>query len=293
MESFFHQEKEWLWRYCLTIDRKPSVFYNAGQAPYGNFLLHGPPGTGKSTLVYRLGMALSRHVVSVDLSCMNKIEAYESIRTPKIMGVRCNVSHCIILLEEFDIAIDKLTKKSVQSPMTRKRNDGASQMACTCEFLGVDDELCISCFARKKEEQEKEESEEVQKMNRNKFTIEDLLELLQGPIPNTQSLIFATTNKYHEIKTKCPALFRPGRLTPVHFDHLNAKSFDDLCLYHFGKTMDAKVPDQETPDQESPRVIPHSTASIISMVMKAKTMHDDNDKAFEYFQEMFCSSISE
>ena len=310
IDSFFHQEKDWIWRYCMTVDRNPALFYNAGQAPYGNFLLYGPPGTGKSTLVYRLGMALGRHIVSVDLSCMDKYEAYSAIRKPQFGGIDSEASKCIILLEEFDIAIEKLVapiakkifrvQKSTAARVAREMallaavrdEEEKSYGVCTCETIlgGDEDDVCLSCFEeeeRKKEKKKKveeqesrEEREEREEQDERKFTIEDLLELLQGPVPSERSLIFATTNKFEEIKVRCPALFRPGRLTPVHFDHLNMKTFDDLCRYHFGKTLEKR-----------PERIFHCTASLIGMVMKAKTMFDDNDKAFEYFQEAFWKEV--
>lgn len=283
IDSFFHQEKDWIWRYCMTVDRNPSVFYNAGQAPYGNFLLYGPPGTGKSTLVYRLGRALGRHIVSVDLSCMDKYQAYHAIRKPHFDGMELEASQCIILLEEFDIAIENLVAPIVKKiDMFVKKveidEEEKSFGPCTCETLVDEDEdvVCRSCFLRDDMKERKKKAEERESREGKKFTIEDLLELLQGPVPSERSLVFATTNKFEEIKVRCPALFRPGRLTPVHFNHLNMEAFDDLCRYHFGKTFEKR-----------PERIIHCTASLIGMVMKAKTMFDDNDRAFEYFQEMF------
>jgi hypothetical protein len=304
MDSFFHQEKEWLWRYCLSVQDTPQVFYDAGQAPYGNFLLYGPPGTGKSTLVYRLGMALGRHIVSVDLSSMSKHDAYWAIRQPSIDGVNYEPNQCIILLEEFDIAIDKLSAKSqevtqemglfswlakpqkVKTPPVKVEKKELKP--CTCDTS--DGDLCDGCVHNDEIVEEEQKQEEEQKKSasesltawsniKKEFTVEDLLELLQGPVPSDQALIFATTNKYQEIKKKCPALFRPGRLTPVHFDHLTVKCFQELCQYHFKQEM-----------KECPEKIVPSTAAIISMVMKAKTTHTDVELAFAYFQQLFLES---
>lgn len=306
MDSFFHQEKEWLWRHCLAVQDTPQVFYDAGQAPYGNFLLYGPPGTGKSTLVYRLGMALGRHIVSVDLSSMSKYDAYWAIRQPSIDGSTYEPHECIILLEEFDIAIDKLSAKSEEvfqevglfnwlaKPKIPKKVEAPKvervPAECTCDELSDDHgaTICNGCHENNKaeaaeEEQKKSASESMSAWSniKKEFTVEDLLELLQGPVPSDRALIFATTNKYQEIKKKCPALFRPGRLTPVHFDHLSAECFQELCRYHFEQEM-----------KECPEKITPCTAAIIGMVMKAKTAHsEDNTKAFEMFTQLFLESL--
>ncbi len=42
-------------------------FVLARQTPAAAFLLHGPPGTGKSAFAARVAKALQRHLISVDL----------------------------------------------------------------------------------------------------------------------------------------------------------------------------------------------------------------------------------
>jgi hypothetical protein len=277
MDSFFHQQKEKIWNYCKAVQDTPNVFYDVGQAPYGNFLLYGPPGTGKSSLVYRLGMSLGRHIVSVDLSNMSKYDAYWAIRQPSIDGERYEPSECIILLEEFDIAIDKLSAKSMEVNKTMSMVDWFNikspigkkeRKECEC-----DEDDCDVC-------KKKEKKDSIWSSMKQEFTVEDLLELLQGPVPSDRSLIFATTNKYKEISQTCPALFRPGRLTPINFDHLSAEAFRDLCIYHFG--------------EEMPNItgtIPISTASIIGMVMTAKTSNVHGASAFAHFQRLYAEEL--
>ena len=70
----------------------------------------------------------------------------------------------------------------------------------------------------------------------NEFKIGDLLELLQGPVQLEGQIVIATTNHYDKIKEICPALFRPGRLTPIHFDYLDRKSLDQMSEFYFGQT---------------------------------------------------------
>lgn len=67
------------------------------------------------------------------------------------------------------------------------------------------------------------------------ITLEDLLEIFQGPVPLDGSIIIATTNKYEEISKLCPALFRPGRLTPIHFNNLEKDILNNMTKYFFAK----------------------------------------------------------
>ena len=75
------------------------------------------------------------------------------------------------------------------------------------------------------------------------LSLEDLLEIFQGPVPLEGSIIFATTNKYDEIKKLCPALFRPGRLTPIHFDNATNTMADELCQYFYNKSFSQHNPE--------------------------------------------------
>lgn len=84
----------------------------------------------------------------------------------------------------------------------------------------------------------------------------DLLELFQGAVPIKKRMIIATTNNFEHIKNIIPALFRPGRLTPLKFDHLNWASFCDLCNYHY----------KEIPTD--PFVIKIPTSQLVELVAK-------------------------
>ncbi len=75
--------------------------------------------------------------------------------------------------------------------------------------------------------------------NSDDLTVGDLLSLFQGPGQVEGQLIFATTNRFEHIKEICPALIRPGRLTPVHFENIDKESLCDL-MFHFFEMKIAK-----------------------------------------------------
>jgi hypothetical protein len=73
----------------------------------------------------------------------------------------------------------------------------------------------------------------------------DLLTLFQGPNPRKGAIFIATTNDLEYIQDKCPALVRPGRLTPVEITYMNKGEFIDFCNYHF---KDEKIDANKIPD---------------------------------------------
>lgn len=291
IDSFFHKNKDWIWSYCNSVHNTPDIFRNAGQVPYGNFLLHGPPGTGKSTLVYRLAMTLGRHIVSVDLSNLGKFRAYWSIRRPDFAYSSHDPSECIILLEEVDIAIKKIyentKRKKIMNRLVELTPESTKCIDPTKCMEEKNAEKCVGC--KKSVERDAILNSGLLTPDTNgggkndpknsEMVIEDLLELLQGPVPSDGSLIFATTNHYEEIKEMCPAIFRPGRLTPVFFDNLDSSSFDEMCMFYFGKTV------------KTPTTISVTTSSLVGMAMTVKTRFpNDNDAALDAFVKLFESN---
>lgn len=74
------------------------------------------------------------------------------------------------------------------------------------------------------------------------LTIEDIQEILQGPIPLEGAIIIATTNKYNEMREKCPALFRAGRLTPIEFGNADMWFINEVSKFYFKKDVDIVLP---------------------------------------------------
>jgi hypothetical protein len=220
--SFFSPHKDRLWDYLSNIHYKPEVFHRFGQGARCNLLLHGPPGTGKSTFVYRLAMSLGRHIISIDLTALgdDRTKIYQVVQSPRVKEYTMTPNKYIVLLEEFDIAVTHLKEKN-------KRPDFSSMW----KMYGSHKTDVES------ESDETKEPPTLYSRSTREFELEDLLEILQGPVPLEGSIIIATTNKYEEIKDICPALFRPGRLTPVEFGYLDWASLQEMSRHYFGKDL--------------------------------------------------------
>ena len=276
MKTFFSPHKTYLWNYISAIHYEPEIFHAKGQGAYCNLILYGPPGTGKSSFAYRIARCLERSIYSVDISsiCDDKSKVYHAIRSGfkhkqnkncscTVIGIKCdacknknkNISSAsaVVLLEEFDITFRYLINKQKKK-----------------------EEKYRACL-------EKGEPFEDEKTRSEDFEIQDLLEILQGPVPNEGGIIIATTNHFEEMKEQCPALFRPGRLTPVHFDYLDYGSLQELTEYYFGRKL-------EFPSQIKINV---PTSEIIEMAMSANITHKkDSDEAFEYFKNALNNRLS-
>lgn len=235
MNSFFHQEKHRLWKTIKTVCTDPEYYITRGQTPRISLLLHGRGGTGKSSLIYRIAQCTKRHIVSLDLRNLSKYEAYHMIQKPRDESYK----KYILLFEEFDISIKELYIREQK----QLKDENYDQMI----------ELVKS---------EKYEAVKIKDDKTNDLRLRDLLEIFQGPIPFEQMIIMATTNKYQEIKEMCPELFRPGRLTPVHFDYINKETLQEISMYYFQQPFPDYLPD----------ILTIPTSQIIELAFEALNM---------------------
>lgn len=224
LASYFSPVKNEIWKRIEQIHYNPESILNLGQIPNFNILAYGPPGSGKSTFAYRIAMALNRHLISIDLSTLCDLPLYtiySLIISPTRCGLTYSSNQCVIILEEFDRAIFTLNQR-------QKKRD-----LLICPPWMMKEEF-MQDKEEKKKGKDKKEDEEGRTKN---FDLGDLLELLQGPIPNSGSIIIATTNHYEKIKEILPALFRPGRLTPIKFDYLDYTTLQELSMFYFQKEL--------------------------------------------------------
>lgn len=260
IDTFFHPKKDILWKLFDGINSESSEIYNLGQFPRACLLLHGPPGTGKSTLAYRVAMSLKRHLISVDLRNVKSFHDAHSMLSGVVMkGTYYTHRACVFVLDEFDRLVNSLIEKDkeVVYPFYGGLNTGKTS----------DNEAV----------EEEEEGDSNQNNNRTisygrsstDFKLQDLLELLQGPVPMEGGIIIATTNKYKEMKEACPALFRPGRMTPVYFGYPDREIYDKISYNFFGRGIDFDVP----------QFFP--TSGVIDIAVNARML----EYGYDYFKQ--------
>ena len=247
-------EKDRLWSLIKEIDQNKDYYRRYGQTPKLNLLLHGPPGTGKSSFAYRVAMTLKRDIISMDLTkypnrfIIDKL-MHGYINVCLSNGNMISPSQSVYVFDEFDRTIEflmaaqdkekrlfesKLKSMSAgqglaallgsaatnNSKSNRKSNSGS-------DSDGEEDDFTIPSV------DDSTSGEPSTGFASQLLTIKDLLEIFQGVVDVDGRLIFAMTNHFEKIKKECPALFRPGRLTPVYFGYINRDTLADIIRYYF------------------------------------------------------------
>ncbi|MBA42524.1 MAG: hypothetical protein CMF62_00755 [Magnetococcales bacterium] len=90
------------------------------------------------------------------------------------------------------------------------------------------------------------------------ITIQDILEILQGPVPIEGMIAIATTNDLDAIKKMNPAIVRNGRLTPVYFGNPTYDILDEISRFYYSQPLNLKF---------DGRII-ESTTSIIEIALQ-------------------------
>ena len=215
--------------------------------------------SGKSNFIYRVATLLKKSIISIDLNLYidKKQDLYslfhsQEFNLPNNNNKQTINKNSIIILEEFDNCIKRLVdleklhqfkSNAIRQSFDSKKN-AISIKNNEKDTDHTDSYGSISSNSKSHREFSNKLSminldidTSIKAMNESSksdiLRLSDLLELFQGPIPIKDRLIIATTNHFEEIKNTLPALFRPGRLTPIHFPYLDWKSFNELCYYYF------------------------------------------------------------
>jgi hypothetical protein len=290
IKTLFHPDINKWWGVIKNINYNPHKFWDNGMCPRLNLLLHGPPGTGKSTFAHRVAMATKRHLINVKLSHYTKDELVRIFHEPEINGEPCLPKEVIYVLDEFDLDLDNIISKSQhkakQAEKMEATIDGYFKTAVSQDDTTVEqvDEKSKKPVQRVTSDVTSRVSkasdvldnmsktfDKVNVMKSDIVTVEDLLTIFQGAIPIEGCIIIAMTNKFEEIEKICPKLFRPGRLTPVYFGYFDVKMVKKVSRYYFGKEFETELDDNMTI-----QVAPAQFMELVSSSM----MQDESYNAF-------------
>lgn len=280
-DTFFSEYK----KFMFTIMKEKINYDISSAGGWNNLILHGPAGVGKSSFIYRIATIMKKSIISVDLSLYldKKKELYalfhgQEFKLPEGNDNYNVANNTIIILEEFDNTIKKLVdleqiyklkQDLIELDFDKKKqslinDNGETDIITSDDPRPKKEKLSIA-----KVTHEIDQILHTNNINTKSdiLRISDLLELFQGPVPVKDRLIIATTNYYDDIKNTLPALFRPGRLSPLAFNYLTWDLLNELTQYYFDTQM--------TVDQFK---ITIPTSQIIELALRYK-----ND--FESFQE--------
>ncbi|KAF8989792.1 hypothetical protein BDQ17DRAFT_1393236 [Cyathus striatus] len=189
------------------------------------YLLHGVPGSGKSSLIHALAgeLLLDIYVVSLSASWIS-----DSTLTTLMGRVP---ARCVVLLEDLDAAFTRSVSRDNKEDKDGEKKDGEQGDA------GANNGGVSSGLGRRRRRGD-------QLSDVNTLSLSGLLNALDGVAAAEGRLLFATTNHLERLD---PALSRPGRMD-VWIEFKNASKWQAEALFRnfFPSAEEEEEPIDET-----------------------------------------------
>jgi hypothetical protein len=217
--DFFLNNKEW--------------YFNKG-IPYSLGIgMHGPPGTGKTSLIKAIGNYTNRHIVIISLKMIKTRSQLNSI----FFEDRYNIDNKkgsigfdkkIIVFEDIDCVSDIVMDRSKKKEKAKKIGNKLDELSASSN-INVGD--LLETISEKKMDFSKITNEE------EPITLDDILNLWDGIRETPGRIMIISSNHYYDLD---PALIRPGRIDiTLELSYASRQIINTMYRHLFDEDIDA------------------------------------------------------
>ncbi|KAH9148553.1 hypothetical protein AeRB84_008128, partial [Aphanomyces euteiches] len=234
-ESLFFDDKPTLLHLLDNFVEKKGKFAIQGFPYKMGLLLHGPPGTGKTSLIKAIAQHTKRHIVNISLSKIKTNQELMDMMFDLTFGlagedlpIKLGFEHLIFVMEDVDCASNVVLARTPSTDKPEQDDamldlvsimEGMSSDASSSSLLGP--KVSASSFG-----------------NKDKLNLAGLLNVLDGVVDSPGRILIMTTNHPEMLD---PALIRPGRVNKkVKLGHMSSRQTQLMVQHYFACTLDAK-----------------------------------------------------
>jgi hypothetical protein len=217
-DNIFFLEKESLLKRLDKFSQESDFYFKMGIPHMFGLLLHGTPGSGKSSTIKAIAKKLNMHILSVPL---NKIktasELVDIFTNPYINNKKIPIDKRIYVFEDIDCMSDVVMK--------REGNDDKNEMKHEKKKSSESVEKQTIIINNKDSKMEYVNSDV------DELTLHTILNILDGLMEQPGRVVIMTTN-YPELLD--PALIRSGRIDmKINFGHTTTKTIREMFEFYY------------------------------------------------------------
>eukprot|EP00629_Pelagomonadales_sp_RCC1024_P000604 CAMPEP_0119269292 /NCGR_PEP_ID=MMETSP1329-20130426/6756_1 /TAXON_ID=114041 /ORGANISM="Genus nov. species nov., Strain RCC1024" /LENGTH=546 /DNA_ID=CAMNT_0007269289 /DNA_START=58 /DNA_END=1694 /DNA_ORIENTATION=- len=208
-DTLFFREKRRVLQAIDDFEAKAGKYEIPGFPHKLGLLLHGPPGTGKTSLIKAIAAKTKRHVINVRLSQVGtNAKLCDWLFDGKFQvdedTVKVPVDKCVFVFEDIDCVSDVVLARA---PTARSASAPVEDVAVDSSKPGpasADDRLSLA----------------------------GLLNALDGVVDAPGRIVIMTSNHPEKLD---PALVRPGRVNlKLYLGYVDAAAAREMCAHYFG-----------------------------------------------------------
>ncbi|GLD98368.1 hypothetical protein PINS_up007065 [Pythium insidiosum] len=235
-ENLFFDEKQPVISLLDNFMNKTGKFSIRGFPYKLGFLLHGPPGTGKTSLIKAIAQHTKRHIVTINLSKIKtNQELLDAVFDLKFSvedmdyPITLSFKDVVFVMEDIDCAsriVEKRDSSESKYTIEKKREDRVDRMVESQKMAEMDDDDMPDLIGPMPKPKD---------TSNDKLNLSGLLNVLDGVIDCPGRIVVMTTNHPEKLD---PALIRPGRVNKMLLlTHMNSTQARHMIEYFCQTTL--------------------------------------------------------